>query len=59
MGRIVAEGKIKEGNLNPQHEKLGGRVEGKTEDGCGMGDQPGPLPLERTHSPSPSIVYSK
>ena len=45
MGRMVAEGKIKEGSLNPQHEKLRGRVEGKTEGGCGMGDQSGPLPL--------------
>ena len=45
--------------LTFQHEELEGRVVGEKEDGCGMGDQPGPLPLVRTHSPSPSIIYSK
>ena len=43
MGRMIAEGKVKEGSLNPQHEKLRGRVEDKTEGGCGMGDQSGTL----------------
>ena len=41
MGRISSRREIKGGSLNPQHEKLRRRVEGKTEGGCGMGDHAG------------------
>ena len=64
-GGLVEPGRPENGqgeggkSLNFQHEELKGRVVGEKEDGCGMGDQPGPLPLVRTHSPSPSIIYSK
>ena len=49
----------KVGNLNSQHEKLRGRVAGELEGGYGMGNHQVPCRIERSHSPIPSIIYSK